>query len=165
LSVGPVSRGFSVWASEFVGSVLSRAEMAARYLVIAEARRMVAGNGGAERRRLPVSSLPAITACETELSLCDLLRGRLKALQAVLMDLPRHARRFLRWIEKQNREECAERNLPSPCAYLSISVRIWRLPKFRIDRPPDRASVCIASFFPPSGCRTGGEGGWGDGRR
>jgi len=101
LSAHPVSRGFSIWTCRFVGSILSRAEAAARYLVIAQAR-------------------------------------MLKALRAILMDLPRHALRLLRRIEKQSRVDTHQPS-PYPDTRLSTSCHDWRLAGNRIDRPPDHS--------------------------
>jgi len=165
LSVGPVSRSFSVWACGFFGPILSRAEAAAGYLVIAKARRVVAAHGfDVDRNPLSVSFTPEFTACDTELSLSD-LRRRLEVLQAMLMDLPRHALRLLRRIDR--RSPSAPRRSPRPDACRSISLHEWRKVENRVERPPDkierpaksRLSV-PSSVSPPSGFRAGGEDGW-----
>lgn len=158
LSVGPVSRGFSVWACGFVGSILSRAEAAARYLVIAQARQIAARNGfDGDYSRFSVAFIPAFPACETDVSLCD-IRQRLRAVQAVLMDVPRHALRLLRRIEKRMRRAAgADRPVPRPDAGLSASLRDWRLAENRIERPPDQIERqvdqacprCRALHLPP----------------
>ena len=168
LSVGPVSRGFAAWACCYVGSILVRAEAAARYLVIAKARRMAARNGFAvDRGEFGLSATPEFAACETDLSLCD-VRGRLDALRAVLMDLPRHALRLLRRIEKRMRRTVyASQAMPRPDTRLPETLRDWRLAGLRIERPPDRESTVssisrdtMAFLSPPSGFRAGGNGGF-----
>jgi len=97
LSVGPVSRGFSVAICRYVGSVLSRAEMAARYLVIAQAHRMVAlGAFQGQRSQISESLAHAFVKTHADVSPSECQR-RLKALRALLLDLPaRDARICLR---------------------------------------------------------------------
>jgi hypothetical protein len=64
----------------------------------------------------------------------------MRALRAVLRDLPRHALRLLRRVEKRARRAlCSVR--PSQCAASNRSVLLddWRLPASRIERPPDKS--------------------------
>ena len=143
LSVGPVSRGFSAWVCGLVGSVLSRAELAGRYLVIAQARLMAARNGDdLEYSRFAGAFTSEFTACETELSPCD-LRQRLKALQEVLMDLPRHALRLLRRIGKHMRSASGSHDVPCFDPRLPGALRAWRLAGNRIERPPETLSPSV----------------------
>ena len=144
LSVGPVSRSFSVWACGFVGSILSRTEAAVRYLVIAEARGMMAGRGVAFDCSSFTESLSrASDEPEAHPSFAD-CRARLRALQAVLTDLPRHALRLVRRIEKQNRRAvCADRPLSRPDALLSAFLCTWRLAENRTERPPDKVLMAF----------------------
>jgi len=137
LSVGPVSRGFSEWACGFVGSVLSRAETAARYLVIAQAHQMAARIGfDGDRRQISESFAGAFVTDDPDVSLLECQR-RLKALRAVLMDLPLHALRLLRRIEKQRRRAMrADQASPDMDADISESLCQWRLAGNRIERPP-----------------------------
>ena len=139
LSVGPVSRSFSLWARGFIGPILSRAEAAVGYLVIAQARRMAARTGDtADRSRFSVSVAPEFASCERDFSLWD-ARGRLKVLQAVLTDLPRYALRLLRRIEKQRaRGAGASRSVPRPGAHFSALLCDGLLARNRIERPPDK---------------------------
>jgi len=156
LSVGPVSRGFSIWACEFVGSILSRAEVATRYLVVAQARRIAALRGGTvEMSRFSVPFAPEFPLCETQTTVRD-LRLRLRALQAVLTNLPRHALRLMRRIGKRRRS--GAQVSPRPSTLFSGTLFDWRLAGIRIERPPD--SILCTSFpiLPPSGFRAGGEG-------
>jgi len=143
LSVGPVSRGFSVAICRYVGSVLSRAEMAARYLVIAQAHRMVAlGAFQGQRSQISESLAHAFVKTHADVSPSECQR-RLKALRALLLDLPSHALRLLRRIEKQNRRK-GRTDLPSPHPEtpLFASLFNWRLAENRIERPPIPPSAC-----------------------
>lgn len=133
LSAHPVSRGFSIWTCRFVGSILSRAEAAARYLVIAQARMMDARNG----IDVSFSESLALVTDDADVSPTEYQR-RLKALRAILMDLPRHALRLLRRIEKQSRVDTHQPS-PYPDTRLSTSCHDWRLAGNRIDRPPDHS--------------------------
>ena len=137
LSVGPVSRGFSVWVCGFVGPVLARAEAAARYLVIAHAYRMAGRSGfDLDRRQISESFAGAFVTDDPDVSLLECQR-RLKALRAVLMDLPLHALRLLRRIEKQRRRAMrADQASPDMDADISESLCQWRLAGNRIERPP-----------------------------
>ena len=137
LSVGPVSRVFSEWACGFVGSVLSRAELASRYLVIVQARRIMAERDIALDFSLHLKRLPLAFDTPEAVSRAD-CRSRLMALQAVLRDLPRHALRLLRRIKKQSHEACADRARPRPDAPLSTSLHNWHLAESFIERPPDK---------------------------
>ena len=115
LSVGPVSRGFSGAVCGFVGSVLSRAEAAARYLVIAQARLIVARRGmDWDRSRFSDARARIFVADETDVSLAE-CRARLSALRAILTNLSRHALRVIRRIEKRMRgADCPDRLSPRP---------------------------------------------------
>jgi len=139
LSVGPVSRGFSVWACGFVGSVLSRAELATRYLLVAHAQIIMARRGfGWDGNRFSVPLPCEFEVPAAEMSVADCL-ARLRALRAVLKDLPRHALRLIRRIEKQLRRVRADRPKPHPDARFSAPLHALRLPESRIERPPDKA--------------------------
>jgi len=145
LSVGPVSRGFSIWACGFVGSILSRAEAAARYLVIAQAASIMARSGtNLESGRFSEVFGDAFLVDETEVSLTT-CRERLKALRAVLMDLPRHAARLIRRIEKHTRRAVRGcQVLPKPDRESSVSICGGRRAVMRIERPPDKGFALIA---------------------
>jgi len=151
LSVGPVSRGFSSWTCHFVGSILSRAEAAARYLVIAHAHRMVARSGlDVERSQISGTLASSFAADDAVVSVSECLR-RLTVLRGVLMDLPRAALRLLRRIEKQGRR-AMQTHRPPFCADtdFSASLRDWRLAGTRIERPPDQDTpVMIPCNLPP----------------
>jgi len=139
LSAYPVSRCFSVSVCQFVGSILLRAETAARYLVIAQARMMGA------RRGIDVgfSESLAFIADDADVSVSECQR-RLRALRAVLMDLPRCVLRLLRRIKKQSRVRVPR---PSLCSDARISrfLRGWRLAGTRVERPPDNELSSSAS--------------------
>ena len=158
LSVGPVSRGFSVWVCGYVGSVLSRAEMAARYLVIAQARVIAARHGcdldidrfseSFARTAAPLVTEPSVAEC----------RARLRALRAVLMNVSRHALRLLRRIEKHLRAS-GPRPAPrfEPCR--SSILCAGRRAVIRLERPPDKGLFTLLLISPLPGCRAGGVGG------
>ena len=157
LSVGPFSRGFSVWFCGFIGSILYRAEVAARYLVIAEARRIAACRGlPVDHSRFSVFGSPEFAARETEFPPSD-LGERLRALRAVLLDLPRHARNLVRRTEKQTRRTArTDHPVPQPDTRFSTWLHSWRLAKNRIERPPDIDPSVLPLLSPPPGFRAGG---------
>ena len=161
LSVGPVSRGFSIWACGFVGSILARAEMAARYLVVAQARSLLTCNGAKLDRSLLSDHLARVAATDNaDVSLSD-CRKRLNVLRAVLMDLPRHAARLIRRIEKHMRRALGTvrvSHFSEPC--VSTSLDEWHLPTIRIERPPDKGLSVLSPVSPPLGTPAGGENGW-----
>jgi len=137
LSVGSVSRSFSIWACGFVDTILSRAELATRYLVIVQARRLAKRySANSDINRLLARLECASDAPETELSVAN-CRARLKALQAVLIDLPRHALRLLRRIGKQSlRDGFADQRVPRRSGCVSTDLcDMWLVD--RIERPPD----------------------------
>ncbi len=147
LSLGPVSRGFSVSICSFVGAMLSRAETAARYLVIAQAR-LLAVRGGMAVEQIQFSEFlaRAFVADETGISLPD-CRERLKALLAVLMNLPRHAARLIRRIEKQMRGMArTSQLLPRFDQGQPVARRFWTVLTTRIERPPDKSLPASLSF-------------------
>lgn len=163
LSVGPISRGFSISLRGFVGSILSRAEAAAQYLVIGQARLIIAGSSNdGDQNRFSETLARVLVADETDVSLPE-CRERLKALRAVLMDLPRHAARLLRRIEKRMRRTAgADRISPHPVERLSASLRDWHLATIRIERPPDKTRPTSLIILPPPEPRAGGAGRWSD---
>ncbi len=140
LSLGPISRRFSDWMLGFVGSILSRAEAAAKYLVIAQAHVMVSRGGLAiDQKRLSERLAQIAVTDNADISLSD-CQHRLKALRAILMDVGRSAARLLRQIEKQMRRALRTvRFLPRPEQGLWASFLEWCLRANRIERPPDKA--------------------------
>ena len=139
LSVGPISRAFSAWASGFIHSILSRAETAARYLVIARARSMMAGSGrNVDQSRFLEASAPTSAVDESEVSI-SALRKRLNALRAVLMDLPRYAARLIHRIYKElRRTDRTCRDLPCPDLRRPTWPCDGDICASRIERPPDK---------------------------
>jgi hypothetical protein len=140
LSALPVSRSFSDRTCQFIGSVLFRAEAAARCLVIVQARMIAAQSGRTiDRRSISEALSRAMAMSEAEVSLLTSHR-RLKALRVMLSDLPRHALRLLHRIEKhQKRTGRACRVSPRPEVVLAVSLRDLRLAGTRIERPPDQS--------------------------
>ncbi len=159
LALGPVSRGFSEWTLGFVGSILSRAEAAARYLLIAQARSMVfRSNSDLDTHQIFEMFAPDLAPDETDVSLSEYQR-RLKALHAVLMDLPFHAARLLRRFEKQMRRAAGSKGQLSRLPHLDQSPLFcaWHLTANRIERPPDKcATITPRIVSTPSGFRAGG---------
>jgi len=159
-SVGPVSRGVSDWVARYVLSILSRAEAAARCLVMTQAC-IIAARGGlaVDRKLLSESVAPEFSADYSDVSLTECQR-RLTDLRAVLMDLPRHALNLLRRIEKHmRRAQRTARPLRCPTPRLSASLSGWQLGINRIERPPDKAWPISSNFSPPPGIPAGGKGG------
>ncbi len=152
LAVGPVSRGFSEAVCGYVGSILSRAEAAGRFLVIARARLMVARTGlNWDQSRFSDACAHAVTADDTGVSLAD-CRARIRALRAVLTDVPRHALRLIRRIEKRMCDGAGSpRILPRPEKRVSGPCRDWRLAATRVERPPDKHATasCPACYLSP----------------
>jgi len=122
----------------WVGSILSRAELASRYLVIVQARRILAARGVAPDFSHLLADLPlADAASDAEVSVAE-CRVRLRALRAVLSDLPRHALRLLRRIERPAAGAViGVQDKPRPMKRRADSLRILRIAKNRIERPPD----------------------------
>ena len=154
LSLGPVSRGFSVWSCHFVGSILSRAEAAGRYLVIAQARMIVAREGVAIDRSAFEDALARVVPVDSAESSLSECRGRLMALRALLLNLPRYARHLLRQIARRTRS--SDQPALRPAARCSVTLRDWRLAAARIERPPDRRFFASLGLFPPPDNRAGG---------
>lgn len=157
LSVGAGSRGFSDWVFGYVGSVLSRAELAVRYLLIAQAKAL-GSQRGYEATHAMLSEALAQTrpVPEDTLTLAD-CRARLRALQAVLENVPRHALRLLRRISRQICGTGFAEALSLEtwgCTFL----RGWRLAAQRIERPPDKRLRDAWIFEPLPGLRAGGVG-------
>jgi len=129
VSLAPVASRVPHWVRAYVASVLSRAEIAAGYLLIAAAR-SVCGV------RLPVSAGAGALGCAgfaDELSNAAFLR-RIRRLQAVLKDLPKRARRLVRRL--------AGLQCTAPKAGYAVTFEALLAGKppalSRIERPPDR---------------------------
>jgi len=139
LSLGPISQCFSVSVCRFTASILSRAEAAARYLVIAQARAMLSQSGNSVTESQLLACLDRVFAAnENEISLADGLK-RLRVLRAVLKNLPRAASRLLHQIAKRARSTGrAQVLLPFP--ELREGLRDWELTSARVERPPDKAA-------------------------
>ena len=144
LSVGPVSRGFSDWVCRYVGPRLSRSEAAARYLLIAHARRTAARCGDAidhDQFADCIASVRVADDADISLSAC---RSRLWALRALLMNLPQQAARLLRRMESLGRRPVrVDRIARIVDAEISAALHDWRLVGARIERPPDTAFQVI----------------------
>lgn len=175
LAALPFSPALSRWVGGVVLSVLARAEAAAQYLVIAQARLIAAQTGRAvDSERFSDFRIPSGADRASAGSLTD-LRLRLEALRVLLEDLPRFALRLLRRAEKRaGRLGGTRLTAPRPVTGDPEALCPWRLARLRIERPPDKTSFESRRFAPPqdeSGAgsahvttsprsRAGGEGGW-----
>jgi len=152
VSIGPFSRDFVRWVDGGVASVLSRAELAAQYLIVAQARIIAARIGSDVDRDHLLKCALRRTAREGEVSLSH-LRRRIRILRAMLADLPRSGMRLLRRAEKALRRE----DQPTPCPDILISdgPSAWQSGDVRIARPPDKQipTATCAGYLPP---RSGG---------
>ena len=159
VSVGPVSRVFTGAVCGFVGSILSRAEACAQYMVIVQARLMVARNGmNWDRSRFSEPLARVFLAEETDVSLSE-CRARLRALRALLLNLPRHALRLIRRIERQMRRAAqTKQTSPCPAGHPFAWLCEWHLAAIRIERPPDKIRAAFPLISPPPDCRAGGAG-------
>ena len=102
-----------------------------------------------DRRQIATSLAAPFGVDEPDLSLSE-CRQRLRALRAVLMDLPHHALRLLRRIAKRSRRGLG---LGSPrfddCR--SVGLCGWRRAVVRVERPPDKVRTASLCFSPPPG--------------
>jgi len=160
----PFSCAFRGWIAGNVASVLSRAECAARNLVVAQAGLMAARRG---IRVSPDQFFAALGAsCDVsfdpdeQVPSLKALRLRLKRLCRVLNDLPRCGARLLRRLIGPCSDRSGGLRQPVPVCPSFNEVRV--VPD-RIERPPDKMRRLFesGSLPPPSRCRAGGVGGWG----
>jgi len=119
-------------------SILSRAEAAARYLVIAQARMMLEQSGVSVTQNQLTACLDRVFVTdENDVSLADGQR-RLRVLRTLLKDLSSAAYRLLRRIEKHAKRTGIRAALPFPLSRLQAALRDWQLTSARIERPPDK---------------------------
>ena len=157
LAVGPVSRGFSEWILGFVRSILSGAETASRYLLIAQASSLAARSGQGIAPSQIAASVHLVSAmAEADCSLSGCQR-RLKALRLLLSDLPNRALRLLRRIAKEIRRSADQRS-PRIVIGLFTPLRSWRRAAIRVERPPDKVDATSLFVLPPSEPQSGGVG-------
>jgi len=140
VSLVPFSCECRRWVRGMVFSVLSRAECAAQNLVIAQAA-VIARQCGLrvdfERvLRGATSQSPEGLVSEMDVPSLRALRLRLVALRAVLLNLPRCAKRLLR---RAMRGRSGKTSTPPPPAIDALMLCDWCLEGGRIDRPPDKA--------------------------
>lgn len=148
--VAPFIGGLPHWMRVFLGSVLTRAELAAQQLIFVSAC-VQARPGFALARSGSVAfdASGAEDGSTDEVLATKALVRRMKALHVLLEDLPRQGRRLLRRAAK--RRSCAvadgwrrlgeERFTVAPCG-----MRDKALPTRRIERPPDK---CLEGFGVP----------------
>jgi hypothetical protein len=155
LSVAPLSHRASHWIAGNVASILSRAELAARYLVIVQARLLaVRHDSRLEQEDLLDYGLRTGGFRQRDESL-GALRERLDALRAVLEDLPRYGLRLLRRAEKQVRRlsRAKRQSTPHPDSRDAETLCAQKISGSRIERPPDKSAPKVLNFLPPSGFR------------
>ena len=160
LALAPVSRWFSEWTLGIVGSFLSRAEAAARCLLLTRVYLIARQNDlEIDREQIADALDAALIVDGPDISLAE-CRHRLKRLRAVLMDLPRHALRLLHRIAKRCRRNTrSDRTFSRPDLRPSTPLRAWRQAALRVERPPDKGRFTAPFFSPLPGCRAGGAGG------
>ena len=151
VSGAPFSPEFPRWVRAYVSSVLSRAECAAQYLVIAQAR-LIAGRTGCDFDQALFFDCAALnSAGQARGESLAALRGRLKTLRVVLENLPRYGLRLLHRVEKRARRLVHER-IAVPCSDMQDAKTLcaWRLIGVRIERPPDKGiSARLGRFYLP----------------
>jgi len=155
LSLGPISRCFSISVCQFAAAILSRSEAAARYLVIAQARAMLGQSGiRVTQNQLFACHERVFVADENDVSLADGQR-RLRVLRAVLKDLSRAAYRLLHQIAKQAKRTGTRAALLFPIIRLDAALCDWQLIRTRVERPPDKADLIPKITVPLSDPRRG----------
>ena len=162
VSVAPFSSALSRFVGGAILSLLPRAEMAGRCLVIVQAR-LIAARIGLRIDHDQVSDYFTRIGSEGDDSVAlSALRDRLEALRALLEDLPRHGLRLLRRIEKRARrsKRRVPRSMPRPDTVSFGVFGAWRLVATRIERPPDKTTASVVRVTSPRQ-RAGGGGGWG----
>jgi len=159
ISAAPFSSACRRHLQDMVFSILTRAEAAVQFLIIAQARVIADGRGlafdgmhflqsAAEPKQDSGEALPTLAA----------LRRRLNALRAVLKNLRRHGLRLLRRVNG-TRAGCGDDVKPLPRR--RGPLRVWPSLTDPIDRPPDKAfRFILTAFFPSSRMRAEGIGGW-----
>ena len=155
-SATPFSPACRRWICGHVLSVLIRAESAAQSLMIAQAF-VLAGRRGMHFRpaALFTSSgtlFPNGDRSEAELPSLSELTVRLKALRAVLFDVPRFAMRLLKRVVAQSVKTMRGGGLPRyPAAYEGVCAH--RFVPEPNERPPDKVSGAFILQSPPDSPR------------
>ena len=159
LSAGPVSHAFFKWAREVFSSVLSRAELAAQYLVVVQARLIAERSGESLDLQKMIDIAHSNSArVGSEDSVCG-LRRRLRAVQTLLNNLPRRGQRLLRQIERMLRRAVSgalSLSYPEPQPSFDTA---WRITSARIERPPDKRHLYPMAQRTSPRFRAGGEAG------
>lgn len=140
-SAAPFSCAYRVWLRRALLSILTRAEYAAQCLVIVQARVLAVQAGVCDRNALIAAAREDLRnfafSPDEDLPSFRALRRRLKALQAVLADLPRYGLRLLRRLlgagTGSGRGRFVICTRERPCAL--------RLGGDVLDRPPDKVSL------------------------
>lgn len=144
LSVGPLALPLPFWFGSFLAGVLTRAELAAQYLVRAsvclQARDGLAIAEGAS----PFAGSAVRGSVDAVPSTRDLLR-RMNALRRILEDLPRYARRMM---VCEIAGEAFDFSRPVPARV--IRDRLGKIGAqwiaARVERPPDKIENALGWF-------------------
>ena len=142
VSCGPFRGRVPRWVSWAVSSILDRAEMAAGYLIIASVRAVMAKGvmSLADRTRLDPVTLCGYRSGDFDLSPDEAvsaqgLLSRIRALKALLENLPHYARRAL----ARHAQSAPSYSASAPRPNMTIRpVAAWRHIAQRIERPPDK---------------------------
>ena len=146
VSAAPFSGAFRRWVCAHVSSVLNRAEWAAQNLVVAQAA-LLAGRRGLRVSLASLFETAGNRSGDAALTDDDLpspaaLRGRLKALHAVLSDLPKYGLRLLQRVVGKSSESAEPRGFDQDDG-LHRGLFAWRLAADPIERPPDKTAVLL----------------------
>jgi len=144
LSFLPFSSESRHWLQRALLSVLTRAECAAYYLVIAQAGVLAVRAGVFERPSQFYAAMgdlggPDFSSCEAGSYFAPLER-RLKILRAMLADLPRYAVRLLRRVLSAGESRTRARGASFAVGF-EVRLSGLRLAAEPIEKPPDKAPV------------------------
>lgn len=147
LSYGPFAGAMPHWLGSFISSLLSRAEIAADYLVIASAKALARQSGavpeGGWSAVFEWSAQAAKPSGDRVTSTQD-LKARIDFLAALLKDLPRYAALLLRRIMQKASQILEPAHRAGPMSPRSARNTGYLLADYRwlapcVERPPDKA--------------------------
>lgn len=139
------------WLRSFLGALVTRAEFAAQSLVIVSARLQAQNGRGilvmAQSRSFAFANVDASRFGDVPSS--KALAHRMRALRALLEDLPRAGHRFLRRCEDRRTAQASDAARPFEREPFALSPeRLLRAAPFerRIERPPDKSHPTVFTF-------------------
>ncbi len=136
VSMGPLRVELPRWMRSFLQTVLIRAEFAAQSLVIVAACVAVKnGAGGSLPCRAPSVRCSHPTEYADDVPSTLAILRRMRALRALLKDLPRRGLRLLRTARRPRTARCQSSVVVIP------ELHDWALAARRIERPPDKARL------------------------